>query len=188
MRNSTLCLSIQFVVLLAATSAFAQRAPSPGMLAVGGSVGAAAPSDAGLANGLEAAVNVEGYLTARVSARAQLGGSSWEVTGRHFTGKVKPVRLDGNLVYNWEGGAWHPYVTAGIGMYHYKSKFDPGIEGSDTKAGFNLGGGLEYFFAQRATITAEALYHHTGTFDTPLAVFDGPYWSIGVGLKAYIKR
>jgi len=170
----------------------AQRAPArasmpdAGTWAIGGSLGVSLPADPSLDKGLDVAGTVEGYLTPRVSVRGQLGGAWWDITGRHFTGTVKPLYLDGNLVYNWEGGALHPYVTAGVGMYKYRSTESGVVDGSDTKAGFNLGGGLEYFFTRDATVTGEALYHKVGAFNTPLAVFtDGSFWSLSIGLKKY---
>jgi hypothetical protein len=170
----------------------AQRAPArasmpdAGTWAVGGSLGGSFPSDPSLDQGLDAAGTIEGYLTPRVSVRGQLGGAWWDITGRHFTGTVKPLYLDGNLVYNWEGGALHPYVTAGVGMYKYRSTESGVVDGSDTKAGFNVGGGLEYFFTRDATVSGEALYHKVGAFNTPLAVFTvGSFWSLSIGMKKY---
>ena len=161
------------------------RIPAAGTWAVGGSLGAALPSDASLDKGLDVAGDIEGYLTPRVSVRGQLGGAWWDISGRHFTGSIKPVYLDGNLVYNWEGGAWHPYVTGGVGMYHYRSVESGVADGSDTEAGVNLGGGIEYFFTRDATVTGEALYHKVGTFNSPLAAFDGSFWTLSIGLKKY---
>jgi len=173
----------------AAAPAFAQRTPTPGMWAVGGAIGASLPTDASLDKGLDVAVSVEGYLTSRVSVRGQLGGSWWDIVGRGFTGTVTPLRLDGNVVYNWEGGAIHPFVTGGVGMYRYRSEIGAGPDTSDTKAGFNVGGGIEYFLTRRATVTGEALYHKTGAFNTRVATFnDGSFWTLGVGLKAYLGR
>jgi hypothetical protein len=160
--------------------------PDAGTWAIGGSLGASLPSDPSLDKGLDVAGSVEGYLTPRVSVRGQLGGAWWDITGRHFTGTVKPLYLDGNLVYNWEGGALHPYITAGVGMYSYRSKESGVADGSDTKAGFNAGGGIEYFFTRDATVTGEALYHKVGAFNTPLTVFtDGSFWSLSIGMKKY---
>ena len=116
--------------------------PDTGMVGVGASVGVDIPSAAALDKGLDLAVNIEGYLTPRVSVRGQLGGAWWDIVGQRFTGTVKPLYVDGNIVYNWEGGAVHPYVTAGIGMYRFRFE-QAGLEGSDTKAGFNVGGGVE---------------------------------------------
>lgn len=183
-------LLVSFAFLASVVPASAQRrpaqVPAAGMWAIGGSVGAAVPADASLDRGLEVAGNIEGYLTPRVSVRGQLGTAWWDIVGRRFTGTVKPVFFDGNLVYNWEGGAWHPYVTGGVGMYRYRSTESGAPDGSDTKAGFDVGGGIEYFFTRRATLTGEALYHKVGAFSTPLAVFnDGSFWSFSIGAKAY---
>jgi hypothetical protein len=164
----------------------AARVPAANSWAIGGSFGAALPSDPSLDRGLDVAGAIEGYLTSRVSVRGQLGAAWWDITGRHFTGTVKPLYLDGNIVYNWEGGAWHPYVTGGVGMYRYHSAESGAPESTDTKAGLNLGGGIEYFFARDATLTGEALYHKVGAFNTPLTVFnDGSFWSLSIGVKKY---
>jgi hypothetical protein len=159
------------------------------MWAVGGSIGATVPADASLAKGLEVAGNFERYFTSRVSVRGQIGGSSWDIVGRGFTGTVKPVRFEGNLVYNWEHGEWHPYVTGGIGLYRYGLTISGAGDGADTRAGFDAGGGIEYFFRRRASLTAEGLYHRVGAFNTPITAFnEGSFWSIDVGLKVYFKK
>ena len=161
------------------------RVPAAGMVAVGASVGADIPSDPNLDKGLDTAGTIEGYLTPRVSIRGQVAAAWWDIVGRGFTGTVKPLYFDGNIVYNWEGGAVHPYVTAGIGAYRFRSETG-GREGSDTKAGFNIGGGFEYFFARRSTFTGEVLYHKVDSFSTPLGSFgDGSFWRIAMGMKTY---
>lgn len=183
MRDTTITIATAALLLVSST-AFAQRTPTKGMAGVGAAIGIANPSDASLASGFDVAVGLDGYLTSRVSIRAQLGGSWWDVQNRGFTGDVKPVRFDGNIVYNWEGGAWHPFVTAGPGVYHYKSTTG-GIEASDTKLGLNLGGGVEYFLDRRTTITGQALYHAVDSIDTRFAAFDGSYWTLDFGVKKY---
>ena len=58
--------------------------------------------------------------------------------------------------------------------------------GADTRPGVNLGGGLEYFYNRRGTITLEALYHAVSQVDTPLTTFkNGQFWTVGVGIKRY---
>jgi hypothetical protein len=94
------------------------------MWALGGSIGGSVPSDPSLGNGLELVGNVETYVTPRVSIRGQLGGGWSDIVGRGFTGTINPVFVDGNVVYNWEGGVWHPFVTGGVGIYHYRSLLD----------------------------------------------------------------
>jgi hypothetical protein len=175
-------------LLLAATPAFAQgRGPVPdaGMIAAGASIGISFPTDDRLKSGVDLAANIEGYLSKRVSIRGQLRGTWQDFQGQNFNGSVKPLVLDGNLVYNWEGGKWHPYLTAGGGVYHFGFE-ENGINGSDTAAGFDVGGGLEYFFHRHATFTTELLYHRVGTITTALAPFGHPdFWTLDFGLKRY---
>jgi opacity protein-like surface antigen len=191
MNNWKIIVAALLVTAIGASPALAQRrrvmqrAPAPGMIGIGASIGADIPQDASLDKGLDVAGTLEGYVTSRVSIRGQIGAAWWDIVGRRFTGTVKPVYFDANLVYNWEGGAVHPYVTAGVGAYKFRSTESGAPEGSDTKAGFNVGGGAEFFFAPRATFTAEALYHKVDSFATPLAGFDGSFWRVAMGMKAY---
>jgi opacity protein-like surface antigen len=190
MRTIILTLACASVCLFAATPAQAQRrVPDTGMWGAGASIGAAVPSDPSLDNGLQLTGNVEGYVTPRVSVRGQLGGASTDIIGRNFSGTVSPLFVTGNVVYNWEGGMLHPFVTGGLGMYRFTADEAGAPKRSDTKAGFNLGGGIEYFVTRHATMTAELLYHKVDEFSTPLARFnDGSFWSFGVGAKAYLGR
>jgi opacity protein-like surface antigen len=160
--------------------------PAPGMVAIGGSFGAAPPSEASFTNGPTLAGNIEGYLTRRVSLRGQVSGAWWDITGRGFTGNVQPVAFDANVVYNFEGGRIHPFVTGGVGLYHYRFQENP-VTGSTNKAGLDVGGGVEYFVHRHATATAEVLFHNTQTpVTSPLTTFnDSSYWTFTVGMKRY---
>src|SRR5262245_53533203 len=145
------------------------RTPAAGMWGLGGSIGATAPQDAALQNGLDLTGNLERYLTPRFSIRGQVGASWWDIQGHSFTGTVTPFFATANGVYNWEGGPVHPYVTGGVGVYRFHAS-EAGTAGhSDTEPGFNLGGGVEYFFDRRTTMTGELLYHNVGAFNSQLA-------------------
>jgi hypothetical protein len=184
--TSLVALAMLFSIGVTRAEAQRRRAPAQGMWAVGGSVGVSAPNDASLGSGFDLAGNIEGYLTSRVSVRAQVSGSRWDIVGRHFTGTVSPFVVDGNIVYNWEGGKWHPFVTGGIGLYHFGSHIDPSLSGGDTNFGGDFGGGIEYFFTRRSTITGEGLYHAVGAFNTPVTTFNsGSFWTFTAGLKHY---
>jgi hypothetical protein len=164
----------------------APRVPAEGMWAVGGSIGAAAPADAALQNGLDLAGNLERFFTPRFSLRGQIGASWLDIQGHSFTGTVKPIFGTANAVYNWEGGAVHPYVTGGIGIYHFSGPGTTSADISDTKTGANFGGGIDYFIDRRTTMGGELTYHKVGGFDTPMAAFgDGSFWRFGFGLKRY---
>ena len=181
--------ALAVVVSIGIAPAAAQRRPVPdgGMAAIGGSFGASVPSEANFQSGPELAGNIEGYLTPRLSIRGQLGTKWWDITGRPFTGTVRPFYADGNVVYNWEGGVIHPYVTGGFGVYHYG--FDiPRVNGSDTKFGGDFGGGVEYFFRRYSTLTGEVLYHAVASpVHSPVGNFDSPFWTVRVGVKRYLR-
>jgi hypothetical protein len=188
-RQTSIILLFAFVLAPAgAPAALAQRrVPDTGMVAIGGSIGAALPEERRLDNGLELAGNIEGYLTPRLSIRGQLGSAWFDVTGAGDR-TIRPLFADGNLVYNWERGQWHPYVTAGVGLYRYHASRESSDD-DDRKAGFDLGGGFEYFFTRRATITGEVLYHNVGQVRTAREGFpDGSFWTIAMGGKAYLGR
>jgi opacity protein-like surface antigen len=185
MRVALIVVAIGFAATIGVTPAAAQQA---GSWAVGGSIGAAGPADPSLQRGLEGAGNIEGYLTPRVSIRGQVGYTSWDITGRHFTGTISPLYADGNLVYNLNFHAVHPYVTAGVGVYHYMGSV-PGAQNlSDTKVGVNGGGGVEIFLNRSVSFTSELLYHKVGAFNAPVTTFnDGSFWRFGVGAKIYSR-
>lgn len=162
--------------------------PAPGMLAIGGSIGAAPPSEPSFTNGLAITGNVEGYLSRRVSIRGQVHGAFWDITGRGFTGNVHPTAFDGNVVYNFEGGRLHPFVTGGVGLYHYHFDENP-VEGSSNRFGVDVGGGLEYFVHRHTTATAEVLYHDVASpVRSPAATFgQSNFWTVTFGLKQYFR-
>ncbi len=191
--------AVSFVAALAIVGFVATRAaaqdrdargpvPAPGMLAIGGSIGAAPPSDPSFTDGLALTGNVEGYLTRRVSIRGQVDGAFWDITGRGFTGTARPMAFDANVVYNFEGGRVHPYLTGGVGLYHYSFDETPDV-GSANKPGLDLGGGLEYFIHRHTTVTAELLYHDVGEpVASPLTTFNlTHFWTFTAGFKEYIR-
>jgi hypothetical protein len=144
MRASLRLIVTLSLLVVGAPHAYAQRrVPATGMWGLGGSLGGSAPSDPSLQNGLDFTGNLEHYLTPRVSIRGQVGASWWDIQGRHFTGTVTPFFATGNVAYNWEGGVVHPFVTGGLGVYRFHASESGTQDQSDTKPGFNLGGGLE---------------------------------------------
>jgi hypothetical protein len=167
-----------------------QRTPAPvgqaDTLAIHASIGQTATRSQFLGNGLEVKGGVEGYVTPRVSIRGQVGASWWDIAGLSYAGSIQPVSLVANVVYNWRGEDWRPYVTGGGGLYRYAFK-EVGVSGSKTKGGVDVGAGVEYFVTRRATITGEGLFHKVGVVPTNRAVlgFKGSFWSFAVGAKKY---
>jgi hypothetical protein len=185
--------ALALVALVAAPAAAQDRdrrgpVPAPGMLAIGGSIGAAPPADPSFTDGLALTGNIEGYLSRRVSIRGQVDGAWWDITGRGFTGTVRPMAFDGNVVYNFEGGRIHPFVTGGAGVYHYRFNEVP-TRGSADKPGVDLGAGVEYFVHRHTTMTGEFLYHDVAEpVTSPVTTYNlTHYWTFTVGVKKYFR-
>jgi opacity protein-like surface antigen len=178
MHKTVVWMVAALAVLAGAAPAAAQQAPEPGTWAL-----------SSLDRGIDVSGAFEMYLTPRVAVRGQLGGSWFDVSGRDFAGTVTPVRLDGNIVYKWLVDVWQPYITAGLGLYRYRSSFEDSPTSDDTKLGVNVGGGVEYFIAPQTAVTGEVLYHDAGALQTPEATFAyGAFWTVEIGLKVYGGR
>src|SRR5262245_31064459 len=163
MRTITILLIIGVVISAAARPAEAQRpqtvtyasndsTPDAGTFAVAAAVTPTRTESAFLDNGLGFAGSVEGYLASFLSLRAQVGTAFWNIDGLSFDGTVRPVYALGNLVIGGTAGDWRPYVTGGGGWYRYNFT-EAGVDGSNTKTGWDAGGGVEYYFAPAATVT-----------------------------------
>jgi hypothetical protein len=185
--------AIAALATVVATSAFAQTierrplepVPDRNMNTFGVSAGVAIPGDDTLTNGLTLSVDGEHYFTPRLSARGMLTAAWWDIANAGDNNSVSPVAFDGNVVYNWEEGVWHPYATAGVGLYKYRFT-ENDVDSSDTQVSFNIGGGVEYFVTRRDTVTAEVLFHPlVGTVTSVNRTYTPWYWSISGGFKKY---
>ena len=72
---------------------------------------------------------------------------------------LRQIRIGADLLYNWEHGAWHPYVGGGLGAHLLQEK-DNGRDLGDgeSKLGGSVLGGVEYFFTRDTVISGEARY------------------------------
>ena len=159
-----------------------ERAPHTGSTAIGVDAGVFVPRNDQLDKAPIVSTLLEYYLTPRVSLRTMFGLTDPGLA-RESADSLRqvPLRLDVN--YNWEGGKWHPFVGAGAGAYFLRFK-DNGqaIGDTETKLGFNVGGGVEYFTGRTVSLKGEARYHAIGNMkagqDPSGLVFTG-------GLKKY---
>ncbi len=88
-----------------------------------------------------------------------------------------------DINYNWEGGRWHPFVGTGVGAYFLQQKSDGRPFGDqETKFGFNVGGGAEYFFGPRLALKGEGRYH---IIENAASGLDPSGLSLSIGLKRY---
>ena len=160
-----------------------ERAPHAGSTAVGFDVGAFVPAESELDKALIFSALLEYYLTPRVSLRTDFGLTD-PGFARESADSLRqiPLRLDVN--YNWERGKWHPFVGAGVGAYFLRFKDNGQAFGdTETKPGFNVGGGIEYFTGRTVSLKGEARYHaigntRVGTDPSGLVVTGGlkKYW------------
>jgi len=107
----------------------------------------------------------EYYTSPRISWRGLLGTMSFdaEPPSPGDSLSVDATFLNANIVYNWEGGRVHPYVTGGIGAYdksassnlpsEISSKFD------ETAFGVNGGGGLDWYLGESWALKFEGVVH-----------------------------
>ena len=156
------CLIVVLLMLLspiAALAATPSTAPLEGDMAVSFNAGAAKAFD----NDFEDVEPVftgtfEYYTSPRVSWRGLLGVMSFDAD---FPGdpSVDITFLNANIVYNWEGGRIHPYVTGGIGVYNKDGSSNLPSEFDETVFGLNGGGGIEWFLGSRWGLKFEGIFH-----------------------------
>src|SRR6185436_11111773 len=96
------------------------RNPHQGSSAVLGEVGLFLPTQDGMTTGPAVEGAYEYYLTARNSLRLGVGWANPKLDREHSDG-TRQIRGAGELVHNWEGGAVHPFVGAGVGSYFLQS-------------------------------------------------------------------
>jgi hypothetical protein len=172
------------IVLALPCQAFAQRRmPHADANAVGAEVGLFVPRQAGMGTGLDVGGFFEHYLTARDSLRVDVGWMTAQ-QNNDSNKSVREVNVAGNLVHNWEGGAIHPFVGAGLGVYFVQ----PRVSGSDngggaTKFGGSLFGGLEFFTSKTFAVKAEARYHVVSNWSE--ANYNPSGFALTIGIKSY---
>jgi opacity protein-like surface antigen len=155
--------SILFFLVLVLTcpapSAAQGRVPAAESGALGVDFGLFLPRDEGLESGLALEGFYEYYLSARTSVRLGVGWANPQFDGREDD-SLRHVRVAGDIVYNWERGAVHPFAGVGLGVYFLQRK-DNGesVGDSETKFGGTIFGGAEFFSSRTFALKAEARYH-----------------------------
>ena len=183
MKARLLMCGIALILGLPSPAMAQPRMPHEGASAVGGEVGIFLPNEDALKSGPVLEGFYEYYLSARDSLRVGVGwmNPKWEAED---SDSLRHIRIGGDLVHNWEGGAVHPYLGAGLGAYILQFR-DNGenLGDSETKFGGNIFGGVEYFTSNTFAIKGEARYHivsKTNAFD-----FNPSGLSLTFGVKSY---
>jgi opacity protein-like surface antigen len=159
---------------------FAQgRMPHKDAGAIGGDVGIFLPQQDGMTTGPALEGFYEYYLTARESIRV---GAGWANPKQEANSdaRTRQIRVAVDLLHNWEGGAVHPFVGAGLGTYFLQPRLDgTNLGSSATKLGGTLLAGVEFFTSNTFAVKAEARYH--------VVTKSGPYNPSGLGLTIGVK-
>jgi hypothetical protein len=178
---TTACLATASVVFLA-PSAYAQRTPTADSAAVGGDVGLFLPRQDDFTAGLDLFGFYEYYMSSRTSVRLGLEWMNANVDDDLGDGSVRYVRIGGDLVYNWERGAIHPFGGAGLGVYILQLRAGgENVGDSEAKFGGAVFGGFEFFTDRTTAVKAEARYHVV----TNQNGFNPDGLSLTIGLKKY---
>jgi hypothetical protein len=150
---------IMYVVLtltaIVASPAFAQaRVPDTGMMAAGGEVGFFVPDDEFETSPIFGGL-FEYYVTPRLGLRGSVLFTDPEFD-RGNDDSLRHTRLGFDVIYNWEGGKWHPFVGGGLGVHMLQFKeHGRSLGDSENEVGFTALGGVEYFFRRRTTFKIE---------------------------------
>ena len=169
-------------LLCAPTPAAAQRRmPHAGAGALGGEVGIFLPRQDTMTTGPAIGGFYETYLDARDSLRL---GAEWQnpkVDVEHAD-SVRQVRIGGDLIHNWEGGAVHPFAGAGLGAYFLQPRDNGNSSGdSTTKFGGTLLAGAEFFTAKTFSVKGEARYNLVSKSNG----YDPSGLALTIGVKSY---
>ncbi len=169
------------VLLALPSTAAAQRVPTTDSGAIAGEVGLFIPRDDALSPGPTLEGFYEYYFSPRQSIRLGLGWARPEYDSDERW-KLRYLRVPIDLVYNWERGAVHPFVGAGLGIYFLQETFDGDNRGdSETKLGGTLFGGVELFTTRTASVKIEGRYHAVSN----VGGLNPDGLALSVGLKKY---
>lgn len=174
-------ISISLLLAVAAPAEAQRRVPATDSGAIGGDVGVFLPRDDAFNSGPTLEAFYEYYLAPRGSIRLGVGWANPKLE-RESVDSLRHVRVAGDAVYNWEGGAIHPFVGAGVGIYFLQFKDNGGNAGdSETKFGATLFGGAEFFASRTTSVKAEGRYHLIQN----IGATDPDGFALTIGLKKY---
>lgn len=179
--RTVVALSLVALFALPALSAAQHREPHAGSITLGADFGFYVP-DEDFHTGIFPTVTTEIFVTPRISLRALYGWSRNEFVDlqQYY---MEQHRLGFSAIWNWELEYWHPYVLAGFGGHAVRQYRDDGsTSGWENRAGYHVGGGVEYFVRKKITYKIEGTYYHV--MDHPVG-FEPSGFAITMGLKKY---
>jgi opacity protein-like surface antigen len=159
MKARLLSFAIALTLALPVSASAQGRMPHKDAGALGAEVGVFLPRQDGMAAGPEIDGFYEYYLTARDSLRV---GGGWANPKNEADSnlRTRQLRFGVDLIHNWEGGAVHPFVGAGLGTYFLQPRLNGNNLGdSATKIGGTLLAGVEFFTSNTFAVKGEARYN-----------------------------
>jgi opacity protein-like surface antigen len=161
--------------------ASSQPVPDGGQVAAGADIGMFIPTDEQLEPGITGGGLIEFYASPRVGIRGTVTAIR-NGYDREDDDSERQLRFGADVIYNWEYGAVHPFLGAGVGVHLLRFYRDGDNEGpNDTEFGGNVLGGLEFFLNRAWTVKGEARYQWVA--DRPNLDPDG--LGLTIGLKRY---
>lgn len=102
---------------------------------------------------------IEHFFTSNVSLRGMLALYSFDGADvpPPSSGDVDILAGTANVIYQWEGGSVHPFLTGGLGFYSY----EPDFGDEDLELGVNAGGGANFYLTNGFAIKLEGDFHGT---------------------------
>jgi len=180
-RTHLFALAIAVVLSVPAPAAAQRRMPHTGASGLGAEFGAFMPRQDGMSSCPEVDGFFEHYMTPRDSVRVVVGWANPKISDStdHST---REVRLGGELVHNWEGGAIHPFVGAGLGAYFLQARVaGTDVGDSATKFGGTILGGAEFFATKTFSVKGEARYNVVSKWNA----YDPSGLALTIGVKSY---
>ena len=159
MKAQALSIGLAVLLLLPASASAQRRMPHKDAGALGAEIGVFLPRQVGMAAGPEIDGFYEYYLTARDSLRVG-GGWANPKQEANSDARTRQIRIGVDLIHNWEGGAVHPFVGAGLGTYFLQPRLNGNNLGdSATTIGGTVLGGVEFFTSDTFAVKGEARYN-----------------------------
>lgn len=178
MKARLLILGMASVLSFPAAVSAQGRMPHRDAGALVAEVGAFLPRQDGMATGPSIEGFYEYYMTPRDSLRV---GAGWANPKQEADSDntMRQIRIAVDLLHNWEGGAVHPFVGAGLGTYFLQPQSHGTSGDTATKLGGTLLGGVEFFTSKTFAVKGEARYH--------IVTKSGPYDPSGLALSIGVK-
>ena len=181
MKAQLFVLGLIATLAVPATASAQRRMPHTDAGALGAEVGMFIPKQDGMGTSAEIAGFYEHYLSARDSVRAVFGWANPGVDSSTDQ-SVREIRVAGELIHNWEGGAVHPFLGAGLGAYFLQRHGANGnIDEGATKLGGTLIAGVEYFTSKTFSIKGEGRYNVVSDWNA----YNPSGLTLTIGVKSY---